>query len=141
MSENTRNVAEAKFSLVICGENLPMDEISATMGVASTRQVVKGEILNRLPEIVAHEDAWFHTLQLSNPGGRDEVLMGMLNNIVAHKEYLQQLAQKGRVIMRVHLRSDRATQAWRWTPETLEILAETGFPLDVTCVSWGDIGI
>ena len=49
-------VGEARFSLIIHGESLPMEDIEARLGLRATRVIHKGEVLNRLPLIEAPAD-------------------------------------------------------------------------------------
>ena len=142
MSEYFRNVSESKFSLVICGQKLPFAEITDQIGLEPTSTIHEGELLSALPEVVAHEDAWFHSIQMTMPDRIDPVLQGLLGTIHENKDYLKSLADAGhRVLLRLYVRSDRATMAYRLMPETLAALVSIGLPLDVTSVSWGEFGI
>ena len=142
MADYFRNISESQFSLIICGENLPFDEFTAKTGVKPTKVIRKGDLLSRLPEVVSQEDAWYHSVSLSQPGERDPIMLGMLETIASAKDYLLSLQEQGKkVILRLTVNSDKAVMGYRLMPATLTALEKIGLPLDVTSVSWGDMTI
>ena len=44
-------VGEARFSLLLHGDELPMEQIEAALELKATRTLHKGEVINRLPLI------------------------------------------------------------------------------------------
>ena len=46
---NGREVNEGRFSLIVQGDGLPVEEIEKALGLQATRLIRKGEVLNRLP--------------------------------------------------------------------------------------------
>ena len=55
---------------------------------------------------------------------------------------LKDMETKGiSVKLRLYVQSDYAQMSYRLMPETLSRLVATGLPLDVTSMSWGEIGI
>lgn len=141
MTEKRGGVGEARFSLIIRGERLPFAELSRVLELGKARIVHRGEVLNQLPRIEAPEDEWVYSLELTTPEGEDAALNGLLTSLDAHRERLRALCDAYRVTMRLYVQSDRAQIAYRLMPETLAKLAATGLPLDITSISWGEIGI
>ena len=70
-----------------------------------------------------------------------EALNALLTDIDLHREALDAIAKTYRVTLRLYVQSDRAQIAYRLMPETLTRLTSTSLPLDVTSLSWGEIGI
>lgn len=140
MTEKRSGVGEARFSLIIRGERLPFEELSRTLALGKARIVHRGEVLNQLPRIEAPEDEWVYSLELTTPEGEDAALNGLLTSLDVHREQLRALCDAYRVTMRLYVQSDRAQIAYRLMPETLAKLAATGLPLDITSISWGEIG-
>lgn len=140
MKSNPGNISEAQFSLIICGQGLCIEDISKNIGFEPTRCFHKGDLLNHLPEIIAQEDAWYHTIQLSMPEERDPALVGMLGTIYEAKDFLSNLIASGmRVTLRLSVNSDNAFMGYRLMPGTIEALNNIGLPLDVASVSWGEV--
>lgn len=133
------HVNEARFSLMIEGQNLPMEEIEAALELRATRVIHKGEVLNRLPLIKAPDDEWTHTVALVSPDGVDTQLNHMLAELVLHREELAQMAAQWKVTLRLYVQSDYAQMAYRLMPETLQRLVAVGLPLDVSSLSWGEV--
>lgn len=140
MSDTSR-VNEARFSLMIEGDQLPMDEIERVLGLQATRVIHRGETLNRLPLIEATTDEWTHTVALTAPEGVDTQLNHMLAELILHQEELAALAKQWKVTLRLYVQSDYAQIAYRLMPETLQRLVAVGLPLDVSSISWGEVGI
>ena len=134
-------VGEARFSLMIYGPSLDMDALDTALSLHHTRCTRTGDVLNHLPRLEATEDMWCCEVPLTTPNGEDAELNALLTTIAAHKKELAELAQTGRVMMRMYVQSDRAQMAYQLMPETLQRLSDTGLPLDVTSLSWGEIGL
>ena len=98
-------------------------------------------MLNRLPQIVAGEDEWIYAQELESPQGRDEIMRGILQNIGKSKSGLEKVKQYGEIRLRLHVQSNYAQMAYCLMPETLSDLAAIGIPLDISSVSWGEIGM
>lgn len=141
MMERRIGVGEARFSLIIRGQRLPFEELSRALSLSGARTVRKGEVLNQLPRVEAPEDEWVYGLELTNPEGEDAALNTLLTSLDTHREQLRALCDAYHVTMRLYVQSDRAQIAYRLMPETLAKLAATGLPLDITSISWGEIGI
>ena len=141
MLEKRTDVGEARFSLIIRGQQLPFEELSRQLDKADARMVRQGDVLNQLPRIVAPEDEWVYTVALTNPEGEDAALNALLADMDARQAQLKQIAATCQVTMRLYIQSDRAQIAYRLMPETLKRLVSTGLPLDITSLSWGEIGI
>lgn len=140
MMERKPYVANATFSLIIRGDELPFDALQERLALdGDVRKVRKGEELNRLPLIVAPEDELVWTIPLTEPEGEDPRLTEMLAQLVARKDVMAELTVAYRVNLRMYVQSDRAQIAYRLMPETLSKLVATGLPLDVTSLSWGEI--
>lgn len=140
MMERKPHVANATFSLIIRGDELPFDVLQERLALdGDVRKVRKGEELNRLPLIVAPEDELVWTIPLTEPEGEDPRLTEMLAQLVARKDVMAELTAAYRVNLRMYVQSDRAQIAYRLMPETLSKLVATGLPLDVTSLSWGEI--
>lgn len=106
MTPNAGNISEAQFSLIICGQDLAIEDFSKEIGFEPTRTFKKGDLLNHLPEIIAQEDAWYHTIQLSMPEERDPALLGMLDTIASASSFLKELMEKDiRVTLRLSVNS------------------------------------
>ena len=134
-------IGQMQFALMIYGTALDMEALDAQLALTHTRCVRKGDVLNRLPRLEATEDLWAVEIALSNPEGTDEELNALLATLTAHRDALAALSQTCRVLLRMYVHSDRAQIAYRLMPETLQRLCETGLPLDVTSLSWGEIGL
>lgn len=140
MTENDK-INHASLALMIIGANLPMDEITKTLGIEPTRVIRQGDILNRLPQIVAGEDEWIFAQELESPQGRDEIMRGILEKIACARDGIEKLKQYGEIRLRLHVQSNYAQMAYCLMPETLSDLAAIGIPLDISSVSWGEIGM
>ena len=141
MERAQASVGEAQFSLIFRGESLPFDDISARMGLQPTTVIRRGDLLNRLPRIEATADEWVHAIPLTNPEGADDALNDLLETVCAHRTELNALESSCQVTLRLYVQSDRAQIAYRLMPETLQKLVATALPLDLTSLSWGEIGI
>jgi len=138
MSGSTK-IAEARISLLIRGEALDFDAIEAVLGLQATAVRRKGDLINRLPEIIADEDEWVYSIELYHPDGEDASLNAMLENLLAHQDELKKLEQAADIALRMYVQSDHAKIAYLLMPETLRKLAATGLPLQVSTLSWGEV--
>ena len=73
--------------------------------------------------------------------GLDGNLHTMLRHLKERMPQIQQVCQMGEVLIRLSVRSDHAQIVYNLMPETLAELAEIGLPLEVSSVSWGEVGI
>ncbi len=138
----SNTVGESRFSLILEGNNLPVEKISAAMGLEPTRVIRKGDVLNRLPLVLAEHDEWTSTIDLTNAQDTDAALNELLAQIILHKTEMKALAEQGiGVSMRLYVQSDYAQMSYRLMPETLSRLVATGLPLEVSSISWGEVGI
>lgn len=138
----SNTVGESRFSLILQGDDLPVEKISATLRLEPTRVVRKGEVLNRLPLMVADCDEWTRTIDLTNAQDTDTALNDLLAQIIVHAGDLKTLADGGiSVKLRLYVQSDYAQMSYRLMPETLSRLVATGLPLEVSSMSWGELGI
>lgn len=138
----SNTVGESRFSLILMGNDLPVEKISAAMGLEPTRVIRKGDVLNRLPLVLAEHDEWTSTIDLTNAQDTDAALNELLAQIILHKENMKNLAEQGiSVSMRLYVQSDYAQMSYRLMPETLSRLVATGLPLEVSSISWGEVGI
>ena len=140
MTENDK-INHASLALMVIGANLPLDEITNTLGIEPTKLIHQGDILNRLPLIVAGEDEWIYAQELESPQGRDEIMRTILEKIAQSRDGLEKVKQYGEVRLRLHVQSNYAQMAYCLMPETLSDLARIGIPLDISSVSWGEIGM
>lgn len=138
----SNNVGEARFSLILQGDDLPVEKISAAMQLEPTRVIHKGDVLNRLPLMVAECDEWTRTIDLTNAQDTDTALNDLLAQIILHTGDLKAFADNGIAVqLRMYVQSDYAQMSYRLMPETLQRLVATGLPLEVSSMSWGEIGI
>ncbi len=138
----SNTVGESRFSLILEGNNLPVEKISAAMGLEPTRVIRKGDVLNRLPLMLAEHDEWTSTIDLTNAQDTDAALNELLAQIIQHKTDMKTLTEQGiGVSMRLYVQSDYAQMSYRLMPETLSRLVATGLPLEVSSISWGEVGI
>lgn len=138
----SNTVGESRFSLILEGNHLPVEKISAAMGLEPTRVIRKGDVLNRLPLVLAEHDEWTSTIDLTNAQDTDAALNELLAQIILHKEEMKTFAEQGiGVSMRLYVQSDYAQMSYRLMPETLSRLVATGLPLEVSSISWGEVGI
>jgi hypothetical protein len=126
---------------MIIGANLPLEEITNTLGIEPTKVIRQGDMLNRLPLIVAGEDEWIYARELESPQGRDEIMRTILEKIAESRDGLEKVKQYGEVRLRLHVQSNYAQMVYCLMPETLNDLAQIGIPLDISSVSWGEIGM
>ena len=132
---------EARFSVVISGNELPFEQLNGDLGLQATRVIRTGDQLNKLPEVYAGRDEWLFTVPLTNPNGEDEEMNRVLGILLAHRDALTVIQQMYTVTLRLYIRSNKAMIAYRLMPETLQHLLAIGIPLDVTSLSWGDVGM
>ena len=138
----SHSVGEGRFSLILEGSDLPAEVIEQKLHIAPTRIVRKGDVLNRLPMMIAEQDEWAHTIDLTNAENTDTALNDLLAQLIVNASALKELADSGiQVKLRLYVQSDYAQMAFRLMPETLSRLVATGLPLDVTSMSWGELGI
>ena len=140
MKESSR-LNTARFSLIVEGDGLPMDEIGPALGLEPTRIIHKGDVLNRLPLIEAATDEWTCTVPLDDPEGVDHQLNHLLAELILHQNELADMARDWKFTLRLFVQSDYAQIAYRLMPETLQRLVAVGLPLDVSSLSWGEVGI
>ena len=140
MADNNR-MTQARFSLIVEGEGLPFDEIGTTLGLEPTRIIRKGDVLNRLPLIEAATDEWTYTVALCTPVGVDSQLNHFLAELILHQDELAELSRDWTITLRLYVQSDYAQISYQLMPETLQRLVALGLPLDVSSLSWGEIGI
>lgn len=139
MSNRKETVNEARFSLIVHGDKLPVEEIETGLGLKATRLVRKGEELNRLPLIVATEDEWVYDVPLTAHHGTDTALNDLLALMVYKEELMNRLKSSYQVTLRLYVQSDYAQMAYQLMPETLSKIVATGLPLDVSSLSWGEV--
>lgn len=138
----SNSVGEGRFSMVLEGTDLPVAEIEQALNIQPTHIIRKGEVLNKLPLMIAENDEWAHTISLTNSQNTDAALNDLLAQIIVHAGELKEMAAKGiSVKLRLYVQSDYAQMSYRLMPETLTRLVATGLPLDVTSMSWGELGI
>ena len=65
----------------------------------------------------------------------------ILEKIAQSRDGLEKVKQYGEVRLRLHVQSNYAQMAYCLMPETLSDLARIGIPLDISSVSWGEIGM
>ncbi len=134
-------INHCSLMLMVIGADLPMDEISDMLRIQPTSVIRKGDIINKLPRMVAGEDEWVYAHDLESPHGRDEIMKGILEKLRESREGLEKVKQFGEVRLRLRVQSDYAQMAYCLMPETLSDLASIGLPLDISSISWGEIGM
>lgn len=134
-------VGEGRFSLLLHGDELPMEEIEQMLGLKAVRVLRKGDVVNQLPLIKAETDEWIYTIPLVAPEGEDAGLNQLLSHLAQHGEALKQLQQRYGVELRMYVQSDYAQMAYSLMPETLSKLAELSLPLSVSSLSWGEFDL
>lgn len=134
-------ISRSTFALMITGSGMDMDKISGMLDMQPTRVIHKGDLLNRLPEIIANEDEWILITQLENPQGRDDILGGLLKKLISKKKELSEIAEFGQVRLRLRVQSDYVEVSYSLMPETVELMCKLGLPLDISTVSWGEVGL
>ena len=73
--------------------------------------------------------------------GTDTALNGLLETLLAHKPFLNALAAKCQITLRLYVRSSRAHITYSLMPATLQKLTEVGLPLELSSLSWGEFGV
>lgn len=138
----SNSVGESRFSLILEGDDLSTEEIARKLSIQPTRVIRRGDVLNRLPLMTAEYDEWTHTIGLTNSQDTDAAMNSLLAQLILNTEVLKELADSGvKVKLRLYVQSDYAQMSYRLMPETLSRLVATGLPLEVTSISWGEIGI
>ena len=137
----TTTVENGRFSLMISGENLSQAQVEAGLDLVATSFIEQGSLLSRLPRIEATEDLWVHEISLTSPDGTDTALNGLLETLLAHKPFLNALAAKCQITLRLYVRSSRAHITYSLMPATLQKLTEVGLPLELSSLSWGEFGV
>ena len=141
MSNGKNTVNEARFSLIVQGDGLDVDRIESGLGLKATRMIRKGEELNRLPLVVAPEDEWVYVISLTEPEGADGEWNALLARLQERREQLYALKQSYQVTLRMYVQSDYAQMAYQLMPETMEKVVAIGLPLNVSSLSWGEVGM
>ena len=141
MSNGKNTVNEARFSLIVQGDGLDVDRIESSLGLKATRMIRKGEELNRLPLVVAPEDEWVYAVSLTEPEGADGEWNALLSRLQERREQLTALKQNYQVTLRMYVQSDYAQMAYQLMPETMEKVVAIGLPLNVSSLSWGEVGM
>ncbi len=135
-------VGEGRFSLILEGNDMPIDLIQKKLHMEATRFIRKGDVLNRLPLMVAENDEWTYTIELTNSQDTDDALNKLLARLILCGDALREMSDGGlKVKLRMCVQSDYAQMTYRLMPETLQRLVATGLPLEVTSISWGELGI
>lgn len=137
--QNPLSKPQSQLVLLIAGDGLDFEAISTALGLESTDVRHKGEIINRLPEVVAERDEWYHEIELTQSNDVDKAMNDLLETLALHKEKLAVLRERYTIILRMHVKSDYARIFYRLMPDTLARLAKTGVPLEVSVLSWGKI--
>ena len=139
--EPKSNLSDAKLALLVTGTELPMEELNRLLELKPTRVVRKGDLINRLPEMFAEEDEWVYALQLSAPSGTDMAMVQFLEHLTRHRDSIHQVKKLGRVTLRLFVQSDYAQMTYNLTPATLGWLAGINLTLEISSLSWGEVGI
>ena len=134
-------VGEARFSLIIHGDGLSVENIESNLGLKATRMIRRGEVLNRLPLIEAPADEWVYTVSLTDPEGTDAEWNSLLSHLTSRKEALAALRESCSVTLRLYVQSDYAQIAYCLSPETMGKLVALGMPLSISSLSWGEMGM
>lgn len=134
-------IGEGRFSLLLHGDELPMEEIEQLLALKAVRILHKGDVVNQLPLIKAETDEWIYTIPLVAPEGEDVGLNQLLAHLAQHGAALKQLQVKYSVELRMYVQSDYAQMAYCLMPETLTKLAGLGLPLSVSSLSWGEFDL
>ena len=134
-------VGEGRFSLMIRGEALQEQELAEKLSLTATGLIRKGELLSRVPRIEATEDVWVYEIPLTDPEGEDTALNALLETLLARRNFLEELTRRYRVVLRLYVRSNRAHITYRLMPQTLQKLTEIGLPLELSSLSWGEVGL
>ena len=138
----SNSVGEGRFSLILQGTDLQAEVIEAKLNIKASRMIRKGDVLNRLPLMVAECDEWVHTIDLTNADNTDTALNDLLAQLIVNAVALRELEDGGiSVKLQLNVQSDYAQMSYRLMPETLSRLVATGLPLDVSSMSWGELGI
>ena len=141
MSNGKNSVNEARFSLIVQGDGLDVNRIESSLGLKATRMIRKGEELNRLPLVVAPEDEWVYAIPLTEPEGADGEWNALLSLLLERRAQLQALRSTYQVTLRMYVQSDYAQMAYQLMPETMEKVVAIGLPLNVSSLSWGEVGM
>ena len=134
-------VGEARFSLIIHGDGLSVENIESNLGLKATRMIRRGEVLNRLPLIEAPADEWVYTVSLTDPEGTDAEWNSLLSHLTSRKEAFAALRESCSVTLRLYVQSDYAQIAYCLSPETMGKLVALGMPLSISSLSWGEVAI
>lgn len=134
-------IGEGRFSLLLHGDELPMEEIEQLLALKAVRILHKGDVVNQLPLIKAETDEWIYTIPLVAPEGEDVGLNQLLAHLAQHGAALKQLQAKYSVELRMYVQSNYAQMAYCLMPETLTKLAGLGLPLSVSSLSWGEFDL
>ena len=135
-------VGEGRFSLILEGVDLPVEQIEKTLNIQPTQIIRKGDVLNKLPLMIAECDEWGRTIDLTNSQDTDTALNDLLAQIILQASALKAFADQGiSVKLRLYVQSDYAQMSYRLMPETLSRLVATGLPLEVSSMSWGELGL
>ncbi|WP_102411642.1 DUF4279 domain-containing protein [Beduinella massiliensis] len=135
--QNPLSKPQSQLVLLISGDGIDFEAISDALGLKSTDVRHKGEVINRLPQIVAEHDEWYHEIELTESNDVDTAMNDLLETLAQHKEKLSALQDRYAIILRMHVKSDYARIFYRLMPDTLARLAKTGVPLEVSVLSWG----
>ena len=134
-------LSAARISLILSGDTVSPERIAEVLDYQPTRLVRKGQLVSRLPALKAAESEWRHAVPLTKPLEHDADLDNFLQELIGKKPLLKQLEAEGmRVTLRLYVQSDSVQMVYQLTPETIQMLAQLGMTLEVSSLSWGEIG-
>lgn len=125
------------LSLIISGDALDFEKIEHLLALEPSDIRHKGEVLNKLPQVVSEQDVWIHELELHDNEGLDPKLHDFLELLANAKDDLAALRKGCEAVLRLYVKSEYAQIFYRFVPDTLQRFAAIGLPLEVSVVSWG----
>ena len=139
--KKNETIAEASVALIVSGDELDMEELTACLRLQPTRIIHKGEVVGRIPApLLAGQDQWIYTCPLTETYDADTTLISLLTDLQQVKDELHALSATGNTVtLQLYVKSDHAHMFYRLMPETLTHLVALGIPLEISSFSWGGL--
>ena len=132
-------IFESRFSVVISGDNLPLDSFEKELDLVPTRMMRRGDPLKRgVPLLTAH-DEWLYTVPTHDSVGPDSAVNDLLSHLLVHKDALKKLSETYEVKLRLYVQSDYAQMSFFLSPETMKNVIALDMPLEISSLSWGEV--
>lgn len=134
-----KSVFEGRFSVIVTGETLPMEEIDQQLALTPTRVLHKGDRISAKVNVLSGHDEWIYTVDVHDSEGADQQISQILAHLSEHRQGLETARKLGELKVVLHVQSDYAQMMFRIAPETMQQLISLRLPLNISALSWGEV--